>query len=73
MNWGLAFFEYLFQVPENRIGHDQQGGPFNQIQLRIIKEVISLTIFTFIAVFVFKTVKLNWNHLAAIICFVLAV
>lgn len=72
-SWGLALFEYAFQVPANRIGHESQGGPFNLIQLRIIQEVISLTIFTLIAVFFFKSIKLNWNHLAAFICMVLAV
>ena len=73
LSWGLAFFEYLFQVPANRIGHDQHGGPFNLIQLRIIQEVISLTVFTLIAIFVFKSIKLNWNHFAAFICLILAV
>jgi len=72
-SWGLAFFEYMFQVPANRIGHESQGGPFNLIQLRIIQEVISLSVFTLIAVFFFKTIKLNWNHLAAFVCMVLAV
>jgi uncharacterized protein (DUF486 family) len=69
---GLAFFEYVIQVPANRIGHDQYRAPFNLIQLKIIQKVILLTIFIFIAVFIFKTVTLSWNHLAAFICLVLA-
>jgi len=73
MSWGLALFEYMFQVPANRIGHEGHGGPFNLFQLRIIQEVISLTVFTLIAVLVFKTDRLNWNHLAAFVCMVLAV
>jgi uncharacterized protein (DUF486 family) len=73
LSWGLALFEYVFQVPANRIGHQEHGGPFNLIQLRIIQEVISLTVFTIITVLIFKSVKLNWNHLAAFICLILAV
>lgn len=73
VSWGLAFFEYLFQVPANRMGHHDHGGPFNLIQLRIIQEVISLVVFTIFAVVVFKSVKLNWNHLAAFFCLILAV
>jgi uncharacterized protein (DUF486 family) len=69
---GLAFFEYVIQVPANRIGHDQCRDPFNLIQLKIIQEVILLAIFTFIVVFIFKTVTLSRNHLAAFICLVLA-
>ena len=73
LSWGLAFFEYVFQVPANRLGHEAQGGPFTLFQLRIIQEVISLTVFTLIAVFVFKSDRLQWNHLAAFLCLVLAV
>ncbi len=57
ISWGLAFFEYLFQVPANKIGYEQNGGPFNMIQLKVIQEVVSLTVFTLVTVFVFKTDK----------------
>ena len=45
-SWAVAFFEYCAQVPANRIGFVDNGGPFNLMQLKIIQEVISLTVFT---------------------------
>lgn len=62
VSWGLALFEYLFQVPANRIGFAESGGPFNLFQLKVLQEVITLTVFTLCAMFVFKTDKLAWNH-----------
>jgi len=62
VSWALAFFEYVFQVPANRIGFAENGGPFNLIQLKVIQEVISLSVFTLCAVYIFKTDKLAWNH-----------
>ena len=47
-SWGIAFFEYCAQVPANRIGFADNGGPFNLIQLKVIQEVISLTVFSVI-------------------------
>lgn len=73
LSWGIAFFEYVFQVPANRIGFEGNGGPFNLFQLKIIQEVVSLTVFTVFALFVFKTDRLQWNYVAAMICMVLAV
>lgn len=63
VSWGLAFFEYVFQVPANRIGFEENGGPFSLFQLKVIQEVISLSVFTLCAVYVFRTDKLGWNHL----------
>jgi uncharacterized protein (DUF486 family) len=73
LSWGIAFFEYVFQVPANKIGFEANGGPFNLFQLKIIQEVVSLTVFTVFALFVFKTERLQWNYIAAMICIVLAV
>ena len=73
VSWGLAFFEYIFQVPANRIGHDSNGGPFNLFELKVIQEVVSLTVFTLFALYVFKTDKLQWNYLVGFIFLVLAV
>jgi uncharacterized protein len=73
ISWGLAFFEYVFQVPANRIGFKENGGPFNLFQLKIIQEVITLTIFSLCAVFIFKTDTLRWNYIAGFLCMVLAV
>ena len=72
-SWGIAFFEYCLTVPANRIGFIDNGGPFNLMQLKVIQEVISLTVFTVIILFVFKGQPLPWNHIAAFICLVLAV
>ena len=47
-SWGVALLEYCAQVPANRIGFQGNGGPFDLMQLKIIQEVISLTVFTVI-------------------------
>ena len=73
MSWGMAFFEYCAQVPANRIGFIDNGGPFSLIQLKVIQEVVSLTVFTVIASMLFHNITLAWNHIAAFICLVLAV
>ncbi len=72
-SWCIAFFEYCAQVPANRIGFIGNGGPFNLMQLKVIQEVISLTVFTVMALFMFRTQSLQWNHIAAFLCLVLAV
>ena len=72
-SWGVALFEYSFMIPANRIGFIERGGPFNLMQLKVIQEVISLTVFTIITMLVFKGQPLRWNHLAAFACMVLAV
>ena len=73
ISWLIAFFEYCFQVPANRIGSNLHGGPFSLIQLKVIQEVITLLIFVaFSAIFV-KTESFRMNHLIAFIFLVLAV
>ena len=72
-SWGIAFFEYCAQVPANRIGFIDNGGPFNLIQLKVIQEVITLIVFTVFSTLLFKGESLHWNHLAAFVCLVLAV
>ncbi len=73
LSWGMAFFEYCAQVPANRIGFEGNGGPFNIMQLKVIQEVISLTVFTVIVTVMFKGQALQWNHLAAFLCLIAAV
>ena len=73
LSWGIAFFEYCLTVPANRIGFVQNGGPFNLLQLKVIQEAISLTVFTLIVLLVFKGEALHWNHLVAFLCLILAV
>lgn len=68
LSWGIAFFEYLFQVPANRIGYRH----FSATQLRVFQEVISLSVFALFAVLVLGE-RLRWNHLAAFVLMAAAV
>lgn len=72
-SWGIALFEYACQVPANRIGSQINGGPFSLVQLKVIQEVISLTVFSLIVIFVFKGESIQWNHIAAFVCLIMAV
>ena len=73
VSWGLALFEYVFQVPANRLGFEENGGPFSLFQLTVIQEAITITVFMLCAVFVFKTDRLGWNHVAGFVLLVAAV
>lgn len=73
ISWGIAFFEYCFQVPANRIGSSQFGGPFSIWELKVIQEVVSLSVFTLFALVFMKSDSLRWNHLAGFLCLILAV
>jgi uncharacterized protein (DUF486 family) len=72
-SWGVALFEYCFQVPANRIGFEGNVGPFSLMQLKVTQEVITLIVFTVFALMAFENVKLQWNHIAAFVCLILAV
>ena len=58
VDWGLVLFEYIFQMPANRLGLEGNGGPFGLFQLKVMPAVVTLVIFTLCAVFVFKIDKL---------------
>lgn len=73
ISWGIALFEYCCQVPANRIGYVDNGGPFSLLQLKVIQEVVSLTVFTVFALLCFKNEALRWNHIVAFALLVLAV
>ena len=73
LSWGIALFEYCFQVPANRIGSAEFGGPFSIWELKVIQEVISLLVFTIFALVFMKSDTLRWNHLAGFLCIILAV
>lgn len=73
ISWGIALFEYFFQVPANRIGFKDNGGPFTLFQLKVIQEAITLIVFTLFAVFAFKTETFRFNHLIAFVFIILAV
>jgi uncharacterized protein (DUF486 family) len=72
ISWGLAFFEYLFQVPANRIGFKENGGPFNLVELKTIQEAITLITFVLFSMIVFKQ-RLQWNHLVGFLLIIVAV
>jgi uncharacterized protein (DUF486 family) len=62
VSWGIALFEYCFQVPANRIGSNLHGGPFTVWELKAIQEIITLVVFTVFALVFFKTDTFRWNH-----------
>lgn len=67
-SWGIAFFEYCFQVPANRIGYEC----YNAVQLKTIQEVITLTVFSFFSVLYLKE-QFRWNYLIGFVFIILAV
>lgn len=73
ISWGIALFEYILQVPANRIGFKEQGGPFSLMQLKVIQEVITLTVFVIFSLVFFKNETFRWNHFIGFIFLVLAV
>lgn len=73
ISWLVALFEYCFMVPANRLGSAEYGGPFSIWELKVIQEVVSLTVFTVIVLLVMKNEALRWNHLVGFLCLVLAV
>lgn len=73
ISWAIALFEYSFQVPANRIGFDGNGGPFNLWQLKVIQEVITLTVFVVFMLIFFKDQSFKMNHLIGFCFLILAV
>lgn len=71
-SWGIALFEYCFQVPANRIGFDGNGGPFSLIQLKVMQEVITLVVFVIFSMVAFH-MQIRWNHILAFFLLVAAV
>jgi len=68
VSWGIAFFEYCFQVPANRIGYSV----YNAAQLKTIQEVITLTVFAIFSVLYLKE-EFRWNYLIGFLFIILAV
>ncbi|MDD4142429.1 MAG: DMT family protein [Bacteroidales bacterium] len=73
LSWGIALAEYSCQIPANRIGFVGNGGPFSLMQLKVIQEVITLIVFTAFTLIFFRGETIQWNHIAAFFCLVLAV
>ena len=68
VSWLIAFVEYCFQVPANRIGYQT----FSVTQLKVIQEVITLVVFMGFAMLALGE-KLKWNYLVGFVCIVAAV
>lgn len=73
ISWGLAFFEYCLQVPANRLGFKEHGGPFSLLELKVIQEVITLIVFIIFSLVMFKNETFRMNHLIGMGFLVLAV
>lgn len=73
ISWGIALFEYFLQVPANRIGFKDYGGPFSLVQLKVIQEVITLVVFVVFSYSYFGNQQLKSNHLIAFCLLILAV
>lgn len=72
-SWAIAFFEYCCQVPANRFGFVDNGGPYTLVQLKVIQECISLIVFTVMATMMFQGQQLHWNHALAFLFLIAAV
>jgi uncharacterized protein (DUF486 family) len=73
ISWGIALFEYFFQVPANRIGYKEYGGPFSLVQLKVIQEVITLLVFTLFSIALFRNETFKINHFIGFTFLILAV
>lgn len=73
LSWGIAFFEYCLQVPANRIGFKNYGGPFSLVELKVLQEVITLVVFVIFSLIVFKNESFRLNHLIGFVLLILAV
>ncbi|MDI3528128.1 MAG: uncharacterized protein PWR03_2312 [Tenuifilum sp.] len=73
ISWGIALFEYFFQVPANRIGFKGNGGPFSLVELKVIQEAITLLVFMGFSFFAFKTETIKLNHIIGFGFLILAV
>jgi uncharacterized protein (DUF486 family) len=73
ISWGIALFEYILQVPANRIGFKEYGGPFSLVQLKVIQEVITLSVFVIFSLVFFRNETLRMNHIIGFGFLILAV
>lgn len=73
ISWGIALLEYMLMVPANKIGSKINGGPFDMWQLKIIQEVISVSVFIVFTLIFFKTDQLRINHIIGFIFLIAAI
>lgn len=73
ISWGIALFEYFFQVPANRIGFKENGGPYSLVELKVLQEVITLIVFMVFTLLFFKNETFKMNHIIGFGFLILAV
>jgi uncharacterized protein (DUF486 family) len=73
ISWGIALLEYMLQVPANRLGFREHGGPFSLLQLKVIQEIITLVVFVIFSIVFFRHESFRTNHLIGLLFLVLAV
>jgi uncharacterized protein len=73
LSWTIALPEYLLQVPANRLGFKNNGGPFSLLELKVIQEVITLLVFVIFSTIFFKTESFRANHFVGLAFLILAV
>ncbi len=73
ISWSVALFEYMFQVPANRIGYQAYGGPFSLVELKVLQEVITLSVFVIFSLLIFRDESFTMNHVIGFIFLILAV
>ena len=73
ISWCIALAEYFLMVPANKIGSNINDGPFSMWQLKIIQEVISISVFIIFTMLFFKTEEFRWNHLLGFVFMALAI
>lgn len=73
ISWGIALFEYSLMVPANKIGSNLNNGPFNMWQLKLIQEVVSISVFVIFTLVFFKNEQFRWNHLVGFVFLLCAV
>ncbi len=73
ISWGIALFEYILQVPANRIGFKEYGGPFSLVELKVLQEVVTLSVFVIFSLVFFKNETFRLNHFIGFVFLVLAV
>lgn len=73
ISWCIALLEYSLMVPANKIGSQINNGPFNMWQLKLIQEVISISVFVIFTLVFFKGEAFRWNHLVGFLFLLAAV
>ncbi len=73
ISWGIALFEYFLQVPANRLGFRDYGGPFSLVQLKVIQEIVTLCVFTVFSLVLFRNETFRLNQIIGFVLLIFAV